>query len=115
MTELDSGEEMKALTMGESVTQKTTEVESIFTKEQILRRERERREKAVMDYNSAMSASYRIGYEEGWKEGYEEGLQEEGRIQMAMTMLENHLSVEAISKYTGIPVDKIRQLDIEKA
>lgn len=113
MTELDSGEKMEELAMGESVTQKSTEVESIFTKEQILRREREQREKAIMDYNSAMSASYRIGYEEGYKEGLQEG-REERRIKMAITMLENHLPLETISKCTGIPVDKIRQLDTEK-
>lgn len=101
MTEMDSGEEMEALTMGESVPQKTTEVENIFTKEQILRREYEQREKAIMDYNSAMSAECRIGYSEG---------REETRRETAVTMLENHLPMEMISKCLGVSIEEVRRL-----
>lgn len=91
--------------MGESTMQKAAEMESMFAKEQILRREREQREKAIMDYNSAMSASFRIGY----NKGLEDGRREAEITRMALAMLEDHLPIEDIAKYTDTPVDKLRE------
>ncbi len=41
---------------------------------------------------------------------YEEG-REEGKIEVACTMLFNGLSVEVIAKYTGLPIDEIKKLE----
>lgn len=100
-----SGEEMEEIAMREPAIQKAIEMESIFIKDQILRREYEQREKAIMDYNSAMSAERRIGYSEGREEGIEES-----RRGTALTMLENHLSMEMISECLGISADEVRPL-----
>ena len=40
-------------------------------------------------------------------EGYDEGIQE-GKIQAAKTMFDDGLSLENISKYTGLDIDTIK-------
>lgn len=49
--------EMEAIKMQEPAVEKAIKIESIFTKDEILRGEYEQREKAIMDYKSAISAS----------------------------------------------------------
>ena len=87
--------------------------ESIFTKDEILRREYEQREKAIMDYNSAMNAAQRIGREEGFEQGFEEGLEkglEEGIKKVALSMLDSNAPIDLISKYTGLTIETIKSL-----
>lgn len=79
-----TSEEMEAIVMGEPAIQKAIEIESLFTKDQILCREYEQREKAIMDYNSAMFASFRIGY----NKGLEDGRREAEITRMALAMFE---------------------------
>ena len=96
-----TSEEMEAIVIREPAIQKAIEIESIFTKDQILRREYEQREKAIMDYNSAMSAATRIGYSKG---------HEEGRMKMGLGLLQDNVPVEIVAKHSGISVEQLKML-----
>lgn len=53
------------------------------------------------------------GWQEGLKEGLQEGLQEgrqEGRLQVAKWMLKDGLSLDTISKYTGLSEQEIKNI-----
>lgn len=92
-----SDEEMEAIVMREPAIQKAIQIESMFTTDQILRREYEQREKAIMDYNSAMSASKKIGREETLKE-------------VALSLIKMSTPIETITKATGFTIDQIKDL-----
>lgn len=79
--------------MQEPAIQKAIEIESIFTKDEVLRREYEQREKAIMDYNSAMSASRRNGIKE-----------------VALSMLKENLPIEIICKCTNLSKEELFSL-----
>lgn len=92
-----SDEEMEAIVMREPAIQKAIQIESMFTTDQILRREYEQREKAIMDYNSAMTAARRIGGKER-------------EIEIALSMLKSNLPLEMISEHTKLSIISIQRL-----
>lgn len=71
--------------------------DSLFTLEDIWRRSYEQRQKAIMDYNSAMSASRKIGYELG-------------RKKLVCSMLKDKVSIETISKVTDLTIEQIKEI-----
>jgi predicted transposase/invertase (TIGR01784 family) len=55
-------------------------------------------------------SAWEDGHEEGWGKGHEEGWEggrEEGREEMVVSMLKNGVIPEEISRYTGLPIEKI--------
>lgn len=108
-----SESEMEEIAMQEPTIQEALQMESLFTQDDVARRQYEQREKAIMDYNSAMSAAKRIGLHEGRQEGRQEGIQEgiqKNSVAVAINMLQLGLSVDIIAKSTGLSIDEIKQL-----
>lgn len=67
-----------------------------------------------MTENSIRSESYEKGLQEGMKTGKEEGLiqgKEESKIEIAKSMLKDSMSIDTISKYTGLSKDQIQLLN----
>jgi predicted transposase/invertase (TIGR01784 family) len=65
---------------------------------------------ADLSYQASMvDSSYGVGKFEGRKEGLKEGI-ENAKIEDAINMLADGLPVEKISKYTGLPTNKVKQL-----
>ena len=54
--------------------------------------------------------AYRDGEEAGEKKGKEEGILTEKKV-IAKSMLKDNISVEQISKYTGLSIEKIESLN----
>ena len=52
---------------------------------------------------------YTDGFADGVKQGIEQGI-EKNRIQVARAMLQDGMSVEAVSKYTGLTETEIQKL-----
>jgi predicted transposase/invertase (TIGR01784 family) len=66
----------------------------------------ERKEETKMTYaiERALNELERRGRREGRREG-----EREGKLEMAVAMIGDGLSFETVSKYSGIPVDELRQ------
>jgi predicted transposase/invertase (TIGR01784 family) len=63
-----------------------------------------------LSYQASMvSSTYGVGKMEGRKEGRQEGIKK-AKIEDAMSMLLDGLTVEKVSRYTGLPVDEVKQL-----
>ncbi len=73
----------------------------------------EQTENALRLYQTGMDASLQKGLkqgkEEGLKQGKEEGLKQ-GKIEVAKSLLSMNLSIEQISKATGLGVEEIEKL-----
>jgi predicted transposase/invertase (TIGR01784 family) len=78
-------------------------------------------QKAIDDYNSAMSLAIRRGREEGMEKGREEGItvgmekgiekgMEKGKIETALAMLKESMPVGVIAKCTGLSPEEITRL-----
>jgi predicted transposase/invertase (TIGR01784 family) len=65
----------------------------------------ESREKALMDFNSAIGSARRKGVQEGRLEGLQEGRQE-----VARNALREKLPVETVVRLTGLPLEEVKQL-----
>ena len=63
-----------------------------------------------MTENSIRSESYEKGLQEGIKTGKEEGIQERN-IEIAKSMLKDNMSIDTVSKYTGLSVNDIELLN----
>jgi predicted transposase/invertase (TIGR01784 family) len=97
----------------------------------------ESREKALMDFNSAVGSAERKGRREGRQEGLQEGLQkglqkgrqkglqeglqkglqegrqgglQEGRLEVARNLLREKFPVETVAKGTGLSLEEVTQL-----
>ena len=73
----------------------------------------EAREKALMDFNSAIGSARRKGLQEGRQEGKLEGLQEgrqEGKLEVARNLLLEKLPVETVIKLTGLSHEEVQRL-----
>lgn len=82
-----------------------------FTPTQL--REYEDSVKAYRDIVNAVNTARMEGREEGWEEGREEGREEGERkkqIEIARQMLADGMSIEIISKYTGLSEEELREL-----
>ncbi|WP_168464252.1 Rpn family recombination-promoting nuclease/putative transposase [Wolbachia endosymbiont of Ctenocephalides felis wCfeT] len=77
-----------------------------------------RKEEAIIEYriDLATAKGREEGREKGRKEGREEG-REEGRkareIEVAINSLKSGISVDTVAKITGLPIDKVKQLQEE--
>jgi predicted transposase/invertase (TIGR01784 family) len=65
----------------------------------------ESREKALMDFNSAMGSARRKGLQEGEQKG-----RLEGRLEVARNLLREKLPVEVVAKGTGLSLEEVKQL-----
>ena len=62
-------------------------------------------------------ATIKTAYDDGWKEGKEEGKEEgreEGREEIARSLLSANLPDEFVSQHTGLSIEKIKKMRIEK-
>lgn len=69
----------------------------------------EQTENALRLYQTGMDASLQKGLQQGLKQGKEEGLKQ-GKIEVAKSLLSMNLSIEQISKATGLSVEEIEKL-----
>lgn len=60
------------------------------------------------DINTARSEGYDEGVQQGIQEGLQQGIQQE-KYQTAKAMFDDGLSLENISKYTGLDIDTIKE------
>jgi predicted transposase/invertase (TIGR01784 family) len=97
------GEIMERIAEQEPMVRRAMTVEDIFTKNEEERRLYELREKGRRDYTNAMLTSERRGRQEGLREGELKGKQETAR-----SMLADGVSVDIISKYTGLTAEQIK-------
>ncbi|MDR1481949.1 MAG: Rpn family recombination-promoting nuclease/putative transposase [Synergistaceae bacterium] len=67
------------------------------------------REKARMDERARMRGEYNKGKTEGKEEGIEEGI-ERGKLEVALNLLAEGMSPEAIARSVRLPIEKIREL-----
>jgi predicted transposase/invertase (TIGR01784 family) len=119
------GEMMERIAEQEPMLRRAMTVEDIFMKNEEERRFYELREKGRRDYANAMLTSERRGeqkgMEKGLREGKQEGLREgeqkgkqeglrEGKKEIARSMLADAMSVDLISKFTGLTVKEIEAL-----
>ena len=58
-------------------------------------------------------ATIKTAYDDGWKEGKEEG-REVGREEIACSLLSANLPDEFVSQHTGLSIEKIKKMRIEK-
>ncbi|MBF0410848.1 MAG: Rpn family recombination-promoting nuclease/putative transposase, partial [Candidatus Riflebacteria bacterium] len=79
--------------------------EEIFQKVEKDRLNYEMREKALLDYSSALASAEQRGKNEGKVEG-----KIEGKIETAKNLLLMNLSLEDVAKATGLSVEEIRKL-----
>jgi len=66
-------------------------------------------------HSSGYSEGHSSGYSEGHSSGYSDGKNEgklEGKLEIAKNMLLNNVSKDLISKYTGLSVSEIEQIEI---
>lgn len=71
--------------------------------------EYEAREKAIRDHNSMMSSAIRHGMQQGIQQGREEGTKA-----LVRKMLENGAEPELIARLTGLDLDMIRDIPVQK-
>lgn len=79
------------------------------------RAEYEARQKAIRDYNSLIYQYKQEGLKEGIEKGFEKGIEKgkmEEKITSAKKFLEMGLTVEQVSKGTGLTIEQIKGLDI---
>ena len=95
------GKIMEKIAEKEPLIQRALTVEDVFTKNEEERRYYELREKGRRDYINAIHTSERRGKIEG---------RLEGKIEDARLMLADDMSLELISKYTGLSLEKIEAL-----
>ena len=88
---------MEKIAEKEPLIQRALTVEDVFTKNEEERRFYELREKGRRDYINAINTSERRG-------------KLEGKMEDARLMLADDMSLELISKYTGLSLEKIEAL-----
>ena len=87
--------------MNEPAIKKALEYQNYFMHDEKLRYKYELQEKAIRDYNSSMLASK--------QEGLQEGIQSE-RKAIAINLLKANMSIDFISKTTGLSTQEILHL-----
>ncbi len=65
--------------------------------------------KYYRDLKNSLDTAKEEGHEEGWKKGLEKG-KEERTLELVKSLLENGVSVEIISKSTGLTVEQIEKM-----
>lgn len=94
-------EELEEIAMSEPSIKKALEYQNYFMHDEKLRYKYELQEKAIRDYNSSMRASK--------QEGIQEGIQSE-RKTIAINLLKANMSIDFISKNTGLSEQEILHL-----
>lgn len=103
-----SDEEMEAMAMREPAIKEALKAESLFMQDDLERRKYDQREKAIRDYESAMSAMFSEGRQEGRQEGRIEG-NLEGKIEVAKNLLRRGIGLEEITDMTGLSKKQIEE------
>ncbi|MCW3804528.1 Rpn family recombination-promoting nuclease/putative transposase [Marinilabiliaceae bacterium D04] len=65
--------------------------------------------KYYRDLKNSLDTAKEEGHEEGWKKGLEKG-KEERTSELVKSLLENGVSIEIISKSTGLTVEQIEKM-----
>ncbi|MBF0408702.1 MAG: PD-(D/E)XK nuclease family transposase [Candidatus Riflebacteria bacterium] len=91
------GEAMDAIAENEPQIQKALTCEEIFQKVEKDRLNYEMREKALLDYSSALASAEQRG-------------KNEGKVETAKNLLSMNLSLEDVAKATGLSIEEIRKL-----
>lgn len=94
-------EELEEIAMSEPSIKKALEYQDYFMHDEKLRYKYELQEKAIRDYNSSMRASK--------QEGIQEGIQSE-RKTIAINLLKANMSIDFVSKNTGLSEQEILHL-----
>lgn len=89
--------ELEEIAMSEPAIKKALEYQTYFMHDEKLRRKYELQEKAIRDYNSSMLAAR------------EEGAQNKAH-QIAINLLNVGLSIDFISKNTGLSIEEVKSL-----
>ena len=87
--------------MSEPAIKKALEYQNYFMHDEKLRYKYELQEKAIRDYNSSMFASKQEGIQEGIKKGIQD---------VAVNLLKANMSIDFISKNTGLSTQEIIHL-----
>ena len=80
-----------------------------LSQDEVLRLEEEAREKYIMDRKAEIAFGFDEGFEKGLSQGRQEGLSQ-GKQEVIMNMVKNGMSVELISKATGLSEEEINTL-----
>ena len=94
-------EELEEIAMSEPAIKKALEYQTYFMHDEKLRYKYELQEKAIRDYNSSMFASKQEGIQEGIKKGIQD---------VAVNLLKANMSIDFISKNTGLSTQEILHL-----
>ncbi|MBN2737737.1 MAG: Rpn family recombination-promoting nuclease/putative transposase, partial [Spirochaetales bacterium] len=114
---LNEGKEdpvMKILIKDDQDIAKAHEVYNHFTRDDKMRDAYEARQKWLKDYNSAIAEAEEKGIEKGMEKGIGIGVEKgmgQGVEKVALTMRKLGVSIEEISRFTGLSVDEINRLN----
>jgi len=105
----DSEEELKVLSEESAILKKAVEKLIYVSSDEDLRYQLDMREKADLDYWSAMKTNYRKGKEEGRKEGKDEGRHEQA-LAIASKLVSIGEPIEKIISVTGLTYEEVERL-----
>lgn len=124
LKEAGNGKRLKQLKERSAVMSSLVNKLQEVSADEIMREKYNAREKARLDYKSAMKYAENRGMERGIEKGMEQGIEkgrqegkqegkQEGRQEMARNMLLGGESIERIIKYTGLGKEEINKLKKE--